>query len=451
MRSFLRSIFHHTGSPRSNRLQVFTNIGWMCADSLIRGGIGMVISIWLARYLGPEQFGLLNYVVAIAFLFSAVATFGMNSIVVRDLIKEPEQRYHILGTAVVVQVMGGVAAWLCALVTAYIVQRDDMRFVAMIALLGTVSVFKASEVIKFWFESQVQSRYSVWAENGIFLVLATVKAGLILTHAPFMAFIWVLWFEGLFTAGALLLVYSRYVGSSFRWRFQKERWHRLIHDGTPLMVSGLAMAGYMRMDQIMLGKLLNEEAVGIFSAALRLSEAWYFIPIAIMASLFPSVVLAKNAGKLQYVARLEFTHTIMVILALALAIPMTFCADWVVALLFGNRYHGAGMVLALHIWSALFVFLGVASHQWFVTENLQRYVLFRTICGALVNISLNLILIPAYGPVGAAIASLVAHGLVNVVMNAFTPATRSIFRLQIKSLLLMPLWSGSLFKQGNRA
>lgn len=411
----------------------------------------MVISIWLARYLGPEQFGLLNYVVAIAFLFSAVATFGMNSIVVRDLIKEPEQRYHILGTAVVVQVMGGVAAWLCALVTAYIVQRDDMRFVAMIALLGTVSVFKASEVIKFWFESQVQSRYSVWAENGIFLVLATVKAGLILTHAPFMAFIWVLWFEGLFTAGALLLVYSRYVGSSFRWRFQKERWHRLIHDGTPLMVSGLAMAGYMRMDQIMLGKLLNEEAVGIFSAALRLSEAWYFIPIAIMASLFPSVVLAKNAGKLQYVARLEFTHTIMVILALALAIPMTFCADWVVALLFGNRYHGAGMVLALHIWSALFVFLGVASHQWFVTENLQRYVLFRTICGALVNISLNLILIPAYGPVGAAIASLVAHGLVNVVMNAFTPATRSIFRLQIKSLLLMPLWSGSLFKQGNRA
>ncbi len=97
------------------------------------------------------------------------------------------------------------------------------------------------------------------------------------------------------------------------------------------------------------------------------------------------------------------------------------------------------------------MFLGVASHQWFVTENLQRYVLFRTICGALVNISLNLILIPAYGPVGAAIASLVAHGLVNVVMNAFTPATRSIFRLQIKSLLLMPLWSGSLFKQGNRA
>lgn len=407
----------------------------------------MVVSIWMARYLGPVQFGLLNYVVAVAFLFSAVATFGMDSIVVRDVIKEPEQRYHILGTAVVVQVMGGVAAWLCAVVTAYIVQRDDMRFVAMIALLGTVSVFKASEVIKFWFESQVKSRYSVWAENGIFLVSATVKAGLILVCAPFMAFIWVLWFEGLFTAGALLLVYSRYVGSSFRWRFQKERWHRLIHNGTPLMVSGLAMAGYMRMDQIMLGKLLNEEAVGIFSAALRLSEAWYFIPVSIMASLFPGVISAKNAGKLQYVARLEFTHTIMVILALALAIPMTFCADWVVELLYGNRYHGAGMVLALHIWSALFVFLGVASHQWFVTENLQRYVLFRTLCGALVNIMLNFILIPAYGPMGAAIASLVAHGLVNVVLNACTQETRSIFRLQLKSLLLMPLWNGTVLRQ----
>lgn len=434
----------------SDRKRIISNICWMCTDSVVKSAIGMVISVWLARYLGPDQFGLLSYVVAIAFLFSAVATFGMNSIVVRDVIRYPSHHESILGTAVVVQIMGGLFAWLCAITTALLLQPNNGHFIFLVALLGMVSVFKAAEVIKFWFESQVQSRYSVWAENGIFLIFAVIKAGLLLIHAPFRAFIWVLWGEGLITAVALVAVYSRIEGKLSQWQFQKERFGQLIRQGSPLMISGLAMAGYMRIDQIMLGKLLNQEAVGVFSAALRLSEAWYFIPVSIMASLFPTVLSAKNVGKHHYISRLEFTHTVVVLIALVLAIPITFCSDWVVTLLYGKAYGGAGVVLSLHIWSALFVFIGVASHQWFVAENLQRFVLLRTICGAVANIVLNFMLIPHYGPIGAACASLVSHGLVNVLLNVCSAETRPVFWIQLKSLLLIPLWNGTIFRQLGR-
>lgn len=423
----------------------------MCTDSIIKSGVGMVISIWLARYLGPAQFGTLNYLIAIAFLFSAVATFGMNSIVVRDVIRQPEQRDYILGTAIVLQTMGGTIAWLCAIITASLIQRDDSHFIAMVAIVGTVSLYKATEVIKFWFESQVQSRYAVWAENSVFLVFAVIKIMLLVSRAPLMTFIWIVCAEGLATAIALTMVYARFGGHLSQWKFQQERWFQLAREGAPLMVSGLAMAGYMRLDQIMLGKLLNEQAVGIFSAALRLSEAWYFIPISVMASVFPAVISAKSAGQSQYIARLESTHTLMVLIALMLAVPITFSSDHIINLLYGDHYSGAGTVLSLHIWSALFVFIGVASHQWFVAENLQRFVLLRTICGALANILLNLLLIPQYGPAGAAVASLIAHGLVNVVLNLSTKATRPIFWLQIKSILLIPLWNGTLFRQIGRA
>lgn len=426
---------------------VILNIWWLFVDYIFRGGLNLAMSVWIARYFGPEQFGTLNYIIAVSFLFSSVATFGMNNIVVREVLRTPELKDAVLGSAAAVQIVGGTIAWLLATATIFFVQDSGSELFWMVALLSMVSVFRATEVVKFWFESLVLSRYVVWAENVVFIIFSAVKTILIVYCATLGTFVWVLWGEGVCIAGALLWVYSRYGGRLRQWQCNWGQWWQLIRAGTPLMISGLAIAGYMRIDQIMLGKLFNEQAVGIFSAALRLSEAWYFIPVSIMASLFPAVLSAKSASQSQYIERLESTHTLMVLIALLLAIPITFCSDHIINLLYGDHYSGAGAVLALHIWSGLFVFIGVASHQWFVAENLQRFVLLRTICGALVNVFLNLFLIPLYGPVGAAVASLIAHGLVNVFLNVITKATRPIFWLQLKSLLLIPLWNGTLFRQ----
>lgn len=443
---FLPGFIKRRIESRPNLVKILDNIGWLFFDKILRMGVGLIVGVWVARYLGPEQFGKYNYVITVTFLFSAVSTFGMDSIVLRSLINEPDQQRYILGSAVIVQVFGGFFSWIFSMCLAYLIFHGDANSFILVAILGTASLFKFSDTVKFIHQAQLRSKYSVIAENIVFLLLSMFKLVLLFYHASLSAFILALWLESFMAAVALLLIYTRYGGRLFSWRFKKERLFQLIRDGAPLMVSGLAMAGYMRMDQIMLGKMLDEEAVGIFSAALRISEVWYFVPLAVMASLFPSVVAAKNACKVQYVARLEFTHTGMVFLALVMAIPISFVADFIIVMLYGKQYIMAGNVLAIHIWSSIFIFIGVASHHWFVAENLQRYVLFRTLFGALVNFVLNFLLIPDYGPIGAAIASLVAHSMVNVFLNIFSSKTRFVFMLQIKCIFMIPLWDGSLFR-----
>jgi O-antigen/teichoic acid export membrane protein len=188
----------------------------------------------------------------------------------------------------------------------------------------------------------------------------------------------------------------------------------------------------------MLGQMLDDESVGIYSAAVKISEVWYFIPMTIVASVFPSIIEAKKQGEARYYQRLQKLSGLMLLLALAGAIPMTFLSAWITDLLFGNAYQLAGSVLAIHIWSGLFVFLGLASGEWFIIEGLQKYYFYRTILGAFVNIGLNFIMIPKFGIIGAAWATVVAQLCSNILFNIFNRKTRVIFFMQCKSILAIP-------------
>jgi len=432
---------------RPNLIKILDNIGWLFFDKILRMGVGLLVGVWVARYLGPEQFGLFNYIYTVSFFFSAVATFGMDSIVVRNLIREPQQKWAILGSAAAIQVFGGLLSLLLAVILAVVINPNDVMFIVLVAFLSTSSLFKASDIIRFLFQSQLCSRRYVLADCAVLLFISFIKSILIISQASLGFFVFVSWVEGLATAIILLIIYVQCDGVLLNWRFQKDKWIQLVRDGAPLMASGLAMAGYMRMDQLMLGKMLGENAIGVFSAALKISEIWYFVPTVVMASLFPAVMAAKNKSNRLYILMLEISHVGMVLLALFLAIFMYFGAEWVVKMLYGVRYVGSGIILQIHIWSSVFVFLGVASHHWFVIEGLQNYILLRSLCGAALNFVLNLLLIPRYGPAGAAIASLIAHCLVNVLLNLFSFETRQLFWLQIRCILMVPLWSGKLFRE----
>ena len=165
----------------------------------------------------------------------------------------------------------------------------------------------------------------------------------------------------------------------------------------------------MKIDQVMIKEMMNAEAVGQYAAAVRLSEAWYFIPMVIASSLFPAIINAKKQSKELYYARMQKLYDLMVWMAIAIALPMTFLSDWIVALLYGEQYNEAGSVLMIHIWAGIFVFLGVASGKWFLTENLQIFSTINTTIGAIVNILLNYILIKNIGIEGAAWATLISY------------------------------------------
>ena len=335
------------------------------------------------------------------------------------------------------QFFGGLLAYGLILGTFFWLRPDDELGKTLIAILGSVMLFKASEVAVYWFESQVLSKNIVWVQNGCFFIFATIKVLLILSKAPLIAFAWAMMAEAL--AVALLIVFVLGVrGKSLRrLRATMARSKELLSDSWPLLLSSVSIMIYMKIDQIMLGEMVGNEAVGFYTAATKISEVWYFIPTMIVSSVFPAILEAKTRSETQYYQRLQQLYDLMVYLSVVIALPMTFLSTPIVKLLFGEAYALSGTVLAIHIWASIFVFLGVASSKWFVAENRQVWSLQRTALGAVVNVGLNLLLIPKSGVIGAAIATIVSYATAALISDFFRQETKQMFYMKVRSMNLV--------------
>lgn len=413
--------------------QILANTGWLFMDKVVRMGVGVFVSAWVARYLGPEQFGTLNYALAFTALFSTLAGLGVDSIVIRDLVRQPTSRGQILGSALILKLVAGLATLGLTLTAIFIVRPQDPLAHWLVGILAAGTVFQALNTIDLWFQSQVESRYVVWARNSVFGVVALTKVFLILAQAPLMAFAWVILGETVLGGVGLALAY-RLRGLSFQgWHFDLHRARNLLRESWPLIFSGMMIMLYMRIDQVMLGQMAGDKAVGIFSAAVRLSEIWYFIPIIIASSVFPAIVRSRDQGEEVYLKRMQHFFDINAVLAYGLAVPTSLLAPAIISLLYGNSFAGATLIFSIHIWTCLFVFSGVARGQYLVTESLLKFSLFATFLGAVANIGLNLILIPRYQGVGSAVATLISGFVSAYLSSFFMPAMVKIGWMQTKS------------------
>lgn len=441
MRVFPKAIRRHIAG-RPNLARVIENIGWLSLDKVIRMSVGVVVGLWLARYLGPAEYGLLNFALALTGLFGAVATLGLQGVVVRELVQSPVQREETLGTAALMQIIGSFVAFGLLATSLTWLRADDPGGKLIIITLGTIILFRVGEIAAYWFESQVQSKYTVWVQNFTLFSFALLKALLILKNAQLDTFAMVMALEAAFAATFLLLAMNKFGPKFNRLRVNFYKIPKLLHDGWPLMLSSLAIVFYMKTDQVMLGHLLGDQAVGIYSAALKLSEVWYFIPMMITASIFPSILQTKARNVEQYYARLQKLFDLMVWLSLIISLPLAILSNQIVSFLYGSSYSSAADVLLIHAWTTVPVFLSVATSQWYLAENRQIFLFQSTLVGATMNVTLNFLLIPAYGPSGAAVATLVSYLSVSLFSD--------LLRRETRPLLFMKLSSFNLFASGFR-
>lgn len=421
---------------RSNELhKIFLNTGWLFADRILRMGIGLFVMVWVARYLGVEQYGTLNYASAFTALFSTISTLGLPHLVIRTITESPEDRDKILGTTFWLQLSGGIVTLLLTVLTIFLVKPNDPLMISLVAILGSMGIFKSFDTIDLWFQSQVQSKYTVLAKNTAFIILALAKVILINLNAPLIAFAWTTLVEFIVGAIALIIVYQ-YQGYSLKlWRWSLSLAKKLLKESWPLILSGTTIMIYMKIDQIMLGSMIDTTAVGLYSSATRISEVWYFIPTAIASSVAPSIYQAKKDGNESlYYQKIFRLLKILNLIAISIALPMTFFSKPLILLLFGQEFIKAGSILTIHIWASLFVFMGVSVYPWYISEGLTNLSFRKSFLGAFFNILINYILIPYYAEIGAAIATLISYSISNVLANFFTKKTRKIFFLQIKSL-----------------
>jgi PST family polysaccharide transporter len=422
---------------RHNLQNLIGNTGWLFADRILRMSVGLVVSVWIARFLGPDRYGLFNYALAFVALFSILATLGLDRAVVRELVHSPERKDEILGTTFILKFVGGGLTLAVSVLAVLLLRPANSIVHRLVAIIAAGTVFQAFDAIDFWFQARVESRFVVYAKSCAFLLVSALKIVLIVRNAPLIAFAWAASIEVLLGAFGLVLAYQLRGQRVSAWGMTLKRIKQTMKDGWPLALSGVAVMVYMKIDQVMLGQMLGNRAVGVYSAAIRISEAWYFIPMSIVASVTPSFIAAKKISETLYYDRLAQLFRLMSVIALGIAVPMTFASGYVARMLYGNQYNGVGPILAIHIWAALFVFLGVAQGPWDINEGLTKLALLRTLIGAAANVFLNVLLIPKYGPIGAAIATTASYALSAVVLNAFNRNTRGIFRLQLKSMLVM--------------
>jgi PST family polysaccharide transporter len=429
----LPNFLHRRIENRPNLLKIIDNIGWLFLDKVLRMGVGLLVGVWVARYLGPEQFGLLSFVGAYVGFFGIIATLGLQDIVIRNIVQVPSSKNEILGTAALLQIISGLIAYILLIYVIFWLRPDDDSIKIIAAVLGSVTLLKFSEIAIYWFESQVLSRYIVWVQNITFIVFAFIKIFLIVKSAPLLAFVWATFAEAL-VVSILMLGMLTFKGTHIKsLKISLEKAKELISDSWPLVLSGMAVMVYMKIDQIMLGQMMGDKAVGIYSAAVRISEVWYFIPMIVVASVFPSILEAKKQNQEKYNERIRNLYALMVWMSITIAIPISFLAEPIVILLFGQEYKESSLVLAIHIWTSVFVFIGVASGKWLIAENYQILSLQRTVVGAVTNIILNYILIPIYGIVGAALATLCAQIVAAFLFDIIQRKTRPMFIMKLKA------------------
>lgn len=412
----------------------FSNTVWLLAEKGLRVIDAFFIGIWIARYLGPNDFGVFSYAESFVYLFAALAALGLDQIVVRELVKDDSKRDEILGTTLVLRLIGFVIMFTgIVFVTRLLDNTDSTNTVVMV--IAITIFFQSIRGIDFYFQSKVLSKYTVISNVIAVGVLSIVKVILILSEAPLVYFAYALVLEWVLIAIGYLVSYAHHKLSILKWRFKWSIAKSLLKKSWVLIIGSVAAALYMKIDQVMINEILDERSVGIYSVAVKLTSIWIFVTVAITQSVFPSLVSTRKKDKALFLKRLQQLYDVLIKIAVVVCILYTIFASYFVPLLFGSEYTESSHILVLYIWSIVFVFLSNASWGFYLNENLEKFSSIRLVIGAVVNISLNIFFIEWYGLVGAAYATLISYAISGYFVNALFRKTRINFYLQTRAFL----------------
>ena len=396
------------------------NTGWLMGERIVNMTIRFFVGVWVVRYLGPGQYGVYSYALSFVGLFAAITTLGLDNIVIRNLSSKQWSEGEVMGTAFGLRIASAALTMIAVAVIIFSI-NDQWTTQVAVLLVSVQLVFKSADVFKLWFKSEIKSKYPVWVRSSVVVISSVIKVVFILLGLPVHAFLGLVMVQSFLKAAGTFVMYQVVSKqASGTWSFRWSAAQTMMKDAWPLIFSGLSVAVYMKIDQVMLGEMVGESAVGIYATAVKISELWYFIPTAIAGSVFPKIVSSKqNASKEVYWRRMQSFYDALAILSYVIIVPVVLSADPLIDILFGTEYSQAAYILQIHIWAFLFVSLGVAQGKWLVTENFTRFAMLAAVFGSLVNVGLNTLLIPLKVGMGAAWATFLSQGAATFISFCF--------------------------------
>jgi O-antigen/teichoic acid export membrane protein len=413
--------------------KIVENIFWLFSDKLLRYGVGFFLSVWVANYLGAEKFGNYNVAVAYMFIFSAIATLGLNGVVTRELVKRPEEEGEILGSAFVLIVFGSIVAFLSAILTAFTLSPDDQEGQLLVAVVSASLLLQGAQVFNYYYSAKVLSKYIVFATNVAYVLGVILKIYGVYNGQDLIYFAWIILCEAGLSALMLTSFFFFHKGLKINWRVTKHTMTELVSESLPLVLSGVMVSIYMKVDQIMLKELSSEHEAGLYAVAVKLTEVWYFVPVVIQSSVFPNLTKSKELGGDELLNKFYRLFSLLAMFSIFVIVSTLVLGDIIVDTLFSEEYNGVYQILVVSIFSLLFVGMGVVRNSFLLLKNLTIYTLYFTSSGAIINLTMNYYLIPIYGGLGAAVSTVVSYAFSAFGSTFFVKELRPLGMVMISS------------------
>ena len=410
------------------------NTIWNIGGKVMQMVISLVVGMLTARYLGPSNYGIIGYTASYVTLFSAICQLGFNSVAVKEILDHPEKQGEILGSTIFFRVLSSLLSSIGVALLVYFLDEGDPLIVKVAFLQSLSLVFQSFEMIHFWYQSRMETEVSVKVQTFAYLVMAGYKIAILAFGKD------VIWFA------CSTAIEAAVVAVALMWSYRRSKGQKMIASfscGTEMLkysyhfiLSGMMVTIYSHMDKIMLEQMLNETAVGYYTAATKVAQMWSFVLTALINSARPLIITARKQSQNLYIKQNKRLYAAILWIGIAVAAVMTVGGKWFILLMYGKEYLPATSSLQISAWYTMFAMLGTARGIWIVCEDKAKYVKYYLGIGAVLNIILNYLLIPAFGPGGAAAATLITQIFTAVLAPALFKETRVYTKYVLQALFL---------------
>lgn len=419
---------------RLNLQKILVNTGWLFFEKILRMVIGLLVGVWVARYLGPDQYGLYNYVISFVALFSVFATLGLDRIVLRDITRYPKETNELLGTTFILKLVGGFLVLVLTTTFMCFMRTGEPSTIWMVALIASGNIVQSFNTIDLWFQSQVQSRLTVVAKSCSVIISSALKVLLIIINAPLIAFAVITLIEVSLCSIGLIILYTKQKHMILKWSFSFVQAKKLLGESWVLAVATMSATLYNQMDKVMLGDLSGNSYVGVYSAYITIVNIPTLLLDSFSSSINPMLVRTYSQGKEKFMIMYSKICTHYAYFALWVMLGLIFFGDYLVKIIYGQSYTSSGYLITLLTVGFFIRSIDLLRPNYIVLTGKQRTLFIINVLAALINLCLNYFLIPLYGLDGAALATLVTHCCVHYLFNICFEETRELIPIYNKAI-----------------
>lgn len=423
----------------------FINASWLILGKVIQMVLSFIISIFVARYLGPSNFGVINYAAAYVAFFTSLCTLGINSIIIKELIDNQDKQGEIIGTTLVLRIISSIFSTIMIIAIVSIVDRDEPVTILVVALYSISLVFQIFDTFNYWFQSRYQSKITAISTLLAYLAISFYKIVLLIFEKNVTWFAFANSVDYIFLAFCLYFAYRKNNGPKISFSLKTGK--KLLGKSYHYILSGMMVAIYGQTDKLMLKQMLDDTSVGYYSLAFSINTMWVFVLSAIIDSMYPTIMNLYKSDHKAFDKKNRQLYAIVIYISIFVATMFSIFGKLAIQILYGEEYLPAFASLKIIAWYTIFSYLGVARNAWIVCENKQKYLKYMYFSAAILNIFFNYWMIPIWGVTGAALASLITQICTSIVLPCFIRELRPNAKLMVDAFLLKGLDLNKLFKK----